>query len=101
MVLPNNIMEIRHDFEGERKPFYNSGSEEWRGGGGMSGTSFNILSSWLNKGIKSERTAELAVSGKDRAECVSGFPFTLFTPTTNPISSNQIQCLREHQEMIK
>lgn len=33
MVLPNNIMEIRHDFEGERKPFYNSGSEEWRGGG--------------------------------------------------------------------
>ena len=67
----------------------------------MSGTSFNILPSWLNKGIKSERAAALAVSGTDRAECASGFPFTLFTPTTNPISSNQIQCLHEHQEMIK
>ena len=30
MVQPNNIMEITHDFEGERKPFYNSGSEDWR-----------------------------------------------------------------------
>lgn len=85
---------------GKESPFITADQRNG-GGGGMAGTSFNILSSWLNKGIKSERTAELAVSGKDRAECVSGFPFTLFTPTTNPISSNQIQCLHEHQEMIK
>lgn len=53
MVQPNNIMEITYDFEGKESLFITP--DQRNRGGKRPGTSFNILSSWLNKRSRSEQ----------------------------------------------
>ncbi len=93
MVWPNNIMEITYDFGGKESFFVTAEDvSERRSIIYMYGTCFNILSPCLSKGIKLKQAGGGFQEERFCWMC-EWFPFTLFTPTTNPISSNQIQCL--------
>lgn len=73
-VQPNNIMEITYDFEGKENLFITAKAEEFKWGGGTSGTRFNILLSCVNEGVKREWTGGgCEQKKKDPAECASGF----------------------------